>query len=190
MTAWLKSSSSGVTVLRGSPGPACPPASRRSWTLPSQILTRPWCRERLEETTSDGGTWSEGEKEKSLHIKPYQSLLVSPCEHTESQQYDCEHWRGSAGLILYRASGGRLRTPGKGPWATQLVQSARPALSPVSAPSPGSGGGSVAAGRPEGPTASGPCSPPAPAPACRPSHSQSCGCPRRASWGCVWERKA
>lgn len=53
------------TEIKGRNSNKYKPCSIASWTLPSQILTRPRCRERLEETTSDGGTWSEGEKEKS-----------------------------------------------------------------------------------------------------------------------------
>lgn len=96
----------------------------------------------------------------------------------------------SPGLVLYQASWGRLRTPGKRPWATQPVQSAHPVLFPVPAPPSGSGGGSGATGRPEGPTALGPCSPPGLAPACKLCRSQSFGSPRWVFRGCVCERKA
>lgn len=96
----------------------------------------------------------------------------------------------SSGLVLYQASGGRLRTVVKCPWATQPASLAHPATSPVSVQPPGAGGGPGAAGRPEGPTASGPCSPPGPPPACRPSHSQSFGPPCWAFWGGVWKQKA
>lgn len=88
-------------------------------------------------------------------------------------------------LGLYRASGERLHTAEKGPWATQLGRSARPEASPGSALPSASAGGLEAAGLKEGPTASGPCSPPGPSAACRPSHSQSSGCHCWASWGCA-----
>lgn len=39
------------------------PCSKASWTRPSEILTRPRWRERLEETTSEGAVWSEGEED-------------------------------------------------------------------------------------------------------------------------------
>lgn len=89
-------------------------------------------------------------------------------------------------IRLYQASGGKLHTAEKRPWATQLGRSARPAASPVSAPPSASAGGLGAAGMKEEPTASAPCFPPGPSATCRPSYSQSSGCPCWASWGCVW----
>lgn len=150
----------------------CPDAS---WTLPSEMLSSPRCRDRLEDTTSDGGVWSE-ERSKTTLSQPCNKATITVCQILGVTTLT---------LVLYRASGGRLRTAGTDASATEPAQLARPVRCPVAAPLPGS----VAERRPRGPTASEPCSPLVPVQACRRRHSQSSGRPRRASWGCAWRWK-
>lgn len=61
------------------------PCSTASWTLPSQILTRLWCRDRLEETTSNAGTWSEGQNRQTGGDKTFYRRLTIPCKPNQTQ---------------------------------------------------------------------------------------------------------